>query len=584
MAHEASPPFRLQVLGPARVTSGELAGGRSLISQPRRLALLVYLALCRPRGLHSREVLLPLLWPELNQEDARHALRNALHAIRKALGPDVIITEGDSLVGLEPSRLQCDAIMLEDRLARGILMTLADLDVVMMEGFHVSGASEFERWLDTERRRFEEIVLSASWSLSESLDSRGDTDGSVAAARSACIRAPYDERSLRRLIELLDKRGDAAAAMREYETYARRLESELGVAPSPGVAKLAVDIRSRHANDAGSTPDRRRPAPTTDASTYIQYVRGTYLFLRAAHSGDPNDLQQCRALFESALERDPEFAHAYAGLSNYYAVAAARNLLRPFETTFHRAIELGNRALEMDSTLAIPHVHFGVKAMYLDQDWDAAGREFSTAVNNDPSYAEARRFLGIWYDVIGRPAEALSEMREAVRLEPQIAMFRNTLAAALMDRRDWVAAIAELERALLLDPAYTAARERLILCLEECGRHEEAIDERTRLPSGGSAGEFGRVYESEGREGYLRIAREELRLQVATLEARLASDPPANAADFFTPPELRLAVLSARLGDREAASRWEESACRRRQGLRPWFRSRPELLELNTGY
>src|SRR2546430_7972669 len=74
------------------------AGGRevkSLLTRPRRLALLAYLAAATPRGLHRRDSLLALFWPELDQEHARAALRQALHVVRDALGADVIVTRGD---------------------------------------------------------------------------------------------------------------------------------------------------------------------------------------------------------------------------------------------------------------------------------------------------------------------------------------------------------------------------------------------------------------------------------------------------------------------------------------------------------
>ena len=61
----------------------------------------------------------------------------------------------------------------------------------------------------------------------------------------------------------------------------------------------------------------------------------------------------------------------------------------------------------------LDHGHFGVQAMYLEGDWERAGREFTQAVALDPTYAEAHRFLGIWHDAMGRPAEALVALREA---------------------------------------------------------------------------------------------------------------------------------------------------------------------------
>lgn len=572
-------PLQLQLLGPVRLLRGGAHGSASLISQPRRLALLAYLALARPRGLHARDTLAALLWPESDQGRARHALRNALHGIRTAAGRGVIVTEGDALVGVDRRSLACDVIELEDALAAGRYDRLVAGELPpLMGGFFVSDAPAFEEWVGAERRRVAELGLGALLSLSESRERAGDTEGAATAARRACDAAPTDERALRRLIELLDRRGDAAAAIEAYRQFAARLEREFGVAPSPATGALADGVRSRAAAPA-SVAGRALPAaaPTTDGIGYVHYVRGTYLCLRAAHKGDADDLERSRLLFEEALSRDPGFAYAYAGLSNYYAIAAARNILRPFDAAFGRAIEMSRRALALDPAQAIPHVHFGVKAMYLDCAWEEAGREFATAVSLDPSYAEAQRFLGIWHDAMGRPVEALAALREAVRLEPQIAMFRNTLASALMDRGDWVGALEELRRARAMDPGYGAARERLIRCAEELGQYAVALEERSQAPTIGPVDELRRAFAQDGPAGYTRVARDELRGMLPALEARARVHPPEHPGDLFTPPALRAALIHARLGDHASARQWEEEACRARPGLRPWFRSRPEL-------
>ncbi|MDZ7632402.1 MAG: hypothetical protein U5K74_13910 [Gemmatimonadaceae bacterium] len=121
-------------------------------------------------------------------------------------------------------------------------------------------------------------------------------------------------------------------------------------------------------------PDRLRSPHDQDA--YALYVRGNYMFLQAAHNGRLEDLDRSRECFERALALEPAYALAIAGLSNYYAVAAARGVIAPFHAGFGRAIELSQEALALDATLAVPHVHFGVKALYLDDDLPTALREF----------------------------------------------------------------------------------------------------------------------------------------------------------------------------------------------------------------
>jgi len=228
-------------------------------------------------------------------------------------------------------------------------------------------------------------------------------------------------------------------------------------------------------------------------------------------------------------------------------------------------------------------VHFGVKAMYLDGDWDTAGIEFARAVELDPSYAEGHKFYGIFLSAMGRTEEAMREFREAVRVEPHIALFRNAIAAEHMALGAYDAAIDELREALALDASYGAARERLIRCYERLGRYEEAIAERQRHGNGITAETFEVALEAEGPNGYRREREAELRATIETVSGRLTEGPPENAADILNPPQLRLALACAELGDREGALAWEEHACSRRPGQRQWFNAHPELARVHAG-
>src|SRR5881296_3721907 len=104
--------FRL--LGILHLTDAEGREVTSLLTRSRRLALLAYLAAARPRGLHRRDTLLALFWPELDQEHARAALRQALHVLRTALGADVVVTRGDDDIGLNVDHLRCDVVAFDE--------------------------------------------------------------------------------------------------------------------------------------------------------------------------------------------------------------------------------------------------------------------------------------------------------------------------------------------------------------------------------------------------------------------------------------------------------------------------------------
>lgn len=326
---------------------------------------------------------------------------------------------------------------------------------------------------------------------------------------------------------------------------------------------------------AASLPPPQAPR---DAEAHLSCLRGHWHFLRAAHvGGSREDLERSRRCFEEALARDPTYGAAYAGLSNYFAVCAARGMRTPFEEAFGQAIALSHRALELDASLAVPHVHFGVRALYLERDWSTAAREFAEAVRLDPGYAEAHRFLGIVRCALGDRAAGVAALREAIRLEPQTPLFRNSLADALLQDGAVAAAVLELEIALAIDPGFRAAAERLVRCHERAGRWAEAVAARTRLGAAGEAEAFGAALAAGGEAGYRAARRRELEAHVAALHARLAHRGPSGPGDRFVPPRLALALALAELGDWDAAWAVERDAD---PGHLPWFTGHPWLAPL----
>src|SRR6184192_2568385 len=114
---------------------------RGLLGQPRRLALLAYLAAASPQGFHRRDTLLALFWPELDQEHARAALRQALHVVRDALGGDAVASRGDEEIGLDFAQVSCDVAVFERALRNGQLEEALDVyRGALLQGFFISDA------------------------------------------------------------------------------------------------------------------------------------------------------------------------------------------------------------------------------------------------------------------------------------------------------------------------------------------------------------------------------------------------------------------------------------------------------------
>ncbi|MES2177945.1 MAG: BTAD domain-containing putative transcriptional regulator [Gemmatimonadota bacterium] len=249
MRPTASAHLRLVTLGSLSL---EREGGKevaSILTQPKRLALLAYLTCANPRGLHQRDRVLGMFWPELDQERARAALSQSLYVLKKALGPDVIVTRGADQVGVDHTVVWCDATAFEEALERGnVDAALGLYRGGLLAGFFLSDASGFEDWLERERRRLSGLAESAAWEVAARRESAGDSRAAIVAARRAFELSTHDESSMRRLLALLDRMGDRAGALDEYDRYAKKLRIQFDADPAPETQALITAIRARAAH------------------------------------------------------------------------------------------------------------------------------------------------------------------------------------------------------------------------------------------------------------------------------------------------------------------------------------------------
>jgi DNA-binding SARP family transcriptional activator len=260
--------IEFRILGPVSLRDGDGREVGGLLAQPRRLALLAYLAAATPRGLQRRDVILTLFWPELDQEHARAALRQALRVIRGALGA-VVVSRGDDEIGLDFGRVSCDVVSFESALAGGRLDEALDLyRGDLLEGFFISNAPEFEGWTEKQRARLRTVAAAGARRRAEELQAAGDLVSAVTTYRRALELAPHDEILVRRTIELLDRLGDRAGAAQLYETFERRLVADLGVEPAPETKARMAAVRGRQSASAPLEPagppiPQRQQAPAT---------------------------------------------------------------------------------------------------------------------------------------------------------------------------------------------------------------------------------------------------------------------------------------------------------------------------------
>lgn len=238
--------IQLRTLGTTDLRKAHGEEVRAVLAQPKRLALLAYLAIARPRGTHRKDTLRALFWPEADDHHARLDLNRAVYFLRHAVGEGVLAAGPGDALSVARETLWCDAVAFEEALDAGRFKEALELyRGELLVGCFASVAPEFEYWLDQEREHLQKRAVAAALALAEREESRGNVPGAVRWAARATEISPYAEGAVRRVLGLLDRAGDRAEAVRAYEEFARRLKDDLGVAPSPETRSLIEAIRAR---------------------------------------------------------------------------------------------------------------------------------------------------------------------------------------------------------------------------------------------------------------------------------------------------------------------------------------------------
>lgn len=245
--------FSLRLFGGISLDGpGGPVGGRA--SQPRQLALLSFLGSASRSG-RSRDNLMALLWPDADEGRARPLLSDALYLIRRELGSEAVIESGQEL-SLSPDVVRVDVAAFEDALEADNPEAAVRLySGSFLDGFHVSGMPELERWMDAERRRHADCYGEALQTLALRAEEDGDAGRAARWWGNAVAHEPYSSRLTVRLMEALARSGDHVAALKAARSHEHLLRDELEVEPAPEVAALAERLRET----PPSVPAGRRP-------------------------------------------------------------------------------------------------------------------------------------------------------------------------------------------------------------------------------------------------------------------------------------------------------------------------------------
>jgi DNA-binding SARP family transcriptional activator/Tfp pilus assembly protein PilF len=567
----------------------------ALLAQPRRMALLVFIAARSTRLTHSRDELLAVFWPDLALPRARRALNQALYVLRHELGPEVIVSEGSG-IRVEPSQLLCDLVAFEEDCRNGGLLEAMSLyRGDFLPGFFVSGAPEFEQWEEERRTQLQRSASETAARLSIMARTDGKIDEAILWGRRELETAPYDESALRRLIGLLAACGKRAEAMQTYADFARNLAADFELTPSVETLRLAQGLRQNttdvtteprpavaQAVVSESSPRASAPlSPIRRSSGFVrrwslpaiaataafvavflghektesmsperraQAERYTRMGRRLWGARTPDGLSAATTRFRQALAEDSTYAPAMSGLADAYALMAWYGGMDKRTAVAH-ARDAAMSAVRLDHGAAAAHASLGAVRAWFDGDWPGAEQEFRRAIQLDPNYATAHEWLGLGLAIHESISAARAELEVARRCDPVSAAIRTDLGTVLFWAHEYGAAAIELQAALTLDPKYSRADAQLWRALAASGQPAEAyqsVVRATRLQGATSiqVNQMAAAYKTDGLRGALRSRAEIL---------------PALALTAFDRPMV-LATTYGMLGRNEEAMGWLRTA------------------------
>jgi len=227
----------------------------------------------------------------------------------------------------------------------------------------------------------------------------------------------------------------------------------------------------------GGSESTRGAPYTQDPEAYALYASGRLAWTRQTEAS----LLQAIVFFEQAIVRDPNYALAYSGLADSYAVLGVFGIRAPNEV-FPKARRAVEKALLIDPDLAAAHSALGHIKVQYEHDWDGAAREYARAIQLDPSVALTHHRRGLLYAMQGDTEHALAESEVAQQLEPLWLAPRAAAGNFLCYAKRYDESIRVVEQVLVLDERADSARSVLIRDFLGKGDYERALREIDRRP------------------------------------------------------------------------------------------------------
>lgn len=313
---------------------------------------------------------------------------------------------------------------------------------------------------------------------------------------------------------------------------------------------------------------------TDDAAAYQAYLKGRYYWNKGIGSGSDSGFDRSREFFQRAIDIDPSYALAYAGLSDYYGVSAAYGAVGGNEIWL-RSEAAAKKALALNAELGEAYNGLAGVEMNYYRDWPAAERAFRRGIALVPNFAVIRHHYAQCLITAGRSEEAIVEFRRALELEPFELRFNVNFGRLFIYMRQPDRAIDQLHKTLEIDPDYAAAHEWLGYAYEYKGMHDEAIAQWSRaLNLTGEAEQAAileRAYEASGFEAAVS----------ALAQRKLEALKKKSDAGGYV-PAVHFVTAYMRIGDKVQAFAWLEKAVEERNRFALEFKLSPIFDRLRT--
>jgi TolB-like protein/DNA-binding winged helix-turn-helix (wHTH) protein len=534
--------------------TGELSnsGKKSqLRDQPLKLLLAL---LEQPGELVTREALARRLWPEGTFVDFDQGLNKAVLHLREALGdsaehPQFIETlprKGYRFVAsITPDAERVPAVPARETLSRArfhpwtvALAALTGVAIVIL-----ANLGGVRNWISNRSHRTSQITALAVIPL-ENLSAASDeeyfadgmtdelitdlakTSGARITSRTSVMRYKRTSKSVREIgrelnvdalvegtvtrsghrVRITAQLIQVATDMHLWaETYDRDLSEIIALQ-----SEVATDIARRISTVVRPLDQSRTVSP----HAYGLYLKGRYFFYQYTTEGWQRSIEH----FNRAIEADPGFAPAYAGLADAYIVAGTYGSI-PTQEALTRGKLAAAKALELDDKLASAHYALATAYTWYDWDWANAEKEFQRGLALNPNDALGRNWYGGYLSVQGRHQEALDQHERARELDPFSLIINANLVRSLYWGRRFDDAIIHARKTLQLDPKFGVTLFWLEGSLRHKGMFKEAVALRQAFATPERAQVIAHTFRTSGFGALLRENAETFKNDGSLVEA-----------------------------------------------------------------